>query len=1006
MSTLYSEDICAFKADPAIVGTIEHTWSEVDVDLSLGLTNCYIYKDLPPRVRKAWFEDERLSPGYVIIAFLQQCDGYCLVHESSLSLIDRSLAVGDTVKKFPSDAQSGTIISTSLLCTLQPLCDEAEYNRQQRPLPQGHIPSHGPHVPKHKSQREGLRHGFPEPQSPTRPLGYSPWAVTQSSPTLKVPAQELRFWNAYREEDSIIFDNWVGQVEAVYDEVTVRLSNGSVVVVEDPEELEEPYWIPGTSSYELAQRLDRAGFYQYWPRKSHPGIGKPRTGLAEPCYPGQYVQTKKGNLRCGRWKFGAYDPTVPPRGIVVDVRCTELEVRWLYPNQSLPLRDQVEPPPGLLGVDELESGRVIVYDRSKLPRHSTADQLPNASYSRDTGFGHKMRFRDPAGAAIKYSHSAINLENADSVSNSSYFHRIPRSATQGFDMNVLQVTSTSTTAMVRWQDCTVTVEKAIDIKPYLNPDEHDVWPGDKVSYIPEEAPVDDNTPAVIRIRKVGVVQCVDAAGRIANVRWFKDAEIVMNEGRIWNGSQSNYGEIGDEITEVSLYDIAAHPALVASRGDGAIIIPDSAFPVGDQDSSSGLLAAGIERARGIFELGGGAFGANVTSRNLIDGAIPPTVPPTDGPGSPGIDWCGEIIDLCLDGQLLIRLGAAAEVQEIKSPPGRILVVPSEDQDDDSDWTDDEDEESGWTDEMSLDESESDPDNDHTIDVSVEYEGGENLDGDADGAMWTTDEEANDDTDTHKEKISSITPAIRTIRPNVTLERPDRAISFKDYSTMPEQFAILGGAPDDHHFTSTSRPLTANLMRRIAKENGIIQQSLPDGVFVRTWESRVDLLRVLIVGPHDTPYEFAPFIFDLQYGAQFPTSPPSAFFHSWTGNLGRVNPNLYEDGTICLSLLGTWNADKHNEAWSSKDSTVLQLIVSLMGLVLVKEPYYSKSCPNISEYCSFDEHDDLSAFGSSLLNQQVLSSLYEVKYQLPYQHTSALLTPYRRWYHFLISLVCR
>ena len=973
MSTLYSEDICAFKADLAIVGTIEYTWSEVDVDLSLGLTNCYIYKGLPPRVRKAWFEDERLSPGYVIIAFLQPCDGYCLVHESSLSLIDRSLAVGDTVKKFPSDAQSGTIISTSLLCTLQPLCDEAEYNRQQRPLPQGHIPSHGPHVPKHKSQREGLLHGFPEPHTPTRPLGYSPWTVTQSSPTLNVPAQELKSWNAYREEDFIIFDNWVGQVEAVYDEVTVRLSNGSVVVVEDPEELEEPYWIPGTSSYELAQRLDRAGFYQYWPKKSHPGIGEPRTGLAEPCYPGQYVQTKKGNLRCGRWKFGAYDPTVPPRGIVVDVRCTELEVRWLYPNQSLPLRDQVEPPPGLLGVDELESGRVIVYDRSRLPRHSTADQLPNSSYSRDTGFGHKMRFRDPAGAAIRYGYSAINFESEDSVSNSSYFHRIPRSATQGFDMNVLQVTSTSTTAMVRWQDCTVTVEKAIDIKPYLNPDEHDVWPGDKVSYIPEETPVDDSTPSAIRIRKVGVVQRVDAAGRIASVRWFKDTEIVMNEGRIWNGSQSNYGEIGDEVTEVSLYDIAAHPAVVANRGDGAIIIPDSAFPVGDEESSSGLLAAGIERARGIFELAGGAFGANVTSRNLIDGAIPPTVPPTDGSGSPGINWCGEIIDLCLDGQLLIRLGAAAEVRDIKSPPGRILVVPSEDQDDDSDWTDDEDEESGWTDEMSLDESESDPDNDDAINVSVEYEGGENLDGDADGAMWTTDEEANEDIGTYREKASSITPEIRTTRPKIALERPDRAISFKNYSAMPEQFTVLDGTPDDHHFTSTSRPLTANLMRRIAKENGIIQQSLPDGVFVRTWESRLDLLRVLIIGPHDTPYEFAPFIFDLQYGAQFPTSPPSAFFHSWTGNLGRVNPNLYEDGTICLSLLGTWNADKHNEAWSSKDSTVLQLIVSLMGLVLVKEPYYSKLYPKISERCSFDEHDDLSAFGSSLLNQQVLSS---------------------------------
>ena len=963
MSTFYSEDICAFKADPAIVGTVEYTWSEVDLDLSVGLTNCYIYKDLPPRVRKAWFEDEQLSPGYVIIAFLQQCDGYCLVHESSLSLIDRSLAVGDTVKKSPSDAQSGTIISTSLLCTLQPLCDEAEYNGRHRILPQGHIPSHGPQAPKHNSQGYELLHGFPGPPSP---VGNYPWAVTQYFPPLKVPAQELKFWNAYREEDFIIFDSWVGQVEAVYDEVTVRLQNGSVVVVEDPEELEEPYWIPGTSSYDLAQRLDRAGFYQYWPKNSHPGVGKPRAGLAEPCYPGQYVQTKKGNLRCGRWKFGAYDPTVPPRGIVVDVRCTELEVRWLYPNQSLPLRDQVEPPPGLLGVDELESGRVIVYDRSRLPRHSTADQLPNASYSRDTGFGHRMRFRDPAGAAIKYCLSSTNVENEDSVSDSPYFHRIPRSATQGFDMNVLQVTLTSTTAMVRWQDCTVTVEKAIDIKPYLNPDEHDVWPGEKVSYIPEEAPVDDDTPAAIRIRKVGVVQRVDAAGRIASVRWFKDTDIVMNEGRIWNVSQPNYGEIGDEVTEVSLYDIAAHSAVVTNRGDGAIIIPDSESPLGDQDRSSGLLATGIERARGIFELAGGAFSANVSSRNLHDGAISPTGPPTGGSGSMGIDWCGEIIDLCLDGQLLVRLGAAAEVRDIKLPPGRILVVPSESEDDDSDWTDEGDEEPGWTDEMSLDESETELDNDDAIDVSVEYEGGENLDEDADDAMWTTDDEEDEDKGTYKERKSSITPVIRTIQPKIALERPDRVISYKDYPAMPEQFAILEGAPDDHHFTSTSQPLTATLMRRIAKENGIIQQSLPDGVFVRTWESRLDLLRVLIVGPHDTPYEFAPFVFDLLYGPQFPSSPPSAFFHSWTGNLGRVNPNLYEDGTICLSLLGTWNADKHNEAWSSKESTVLQLIVSLMGLVLVKEPYYSKLYSKVPERCSLDEHHNLSAFSSSLL----------------------------------------
>ena len=134
------------------------------------------------------------------------------------------------------------------------------------------------------------------------------------------------------------------------------------------------------------------------------------------------------------------------------------------------------------------------------------------------------------------------------------------------------------------------------------------------------------------------------------------------------------------------------------------------------------------------------------------------------------------------------------------------------------------------------------------------------------------------------------------------------------------------------------------MRRIMKEHKIMHSSLPDGIFVRTWESRLDLLRVLIIGPCDTPYEYAPFVVDLHFGSNFPTTSPNAHFHSWTGGAGRINPNLYEDGKVCLSLLGTWDADERNEEWSPKKSTVLQILVSLMGLVLVKEPYYSKETP--------------------------------------------------------------
>ena len=55
--------------------------------------------------------------------------------------------------------------------------------------------------------------------------------------------------------------------------------------------------------------------------------------------------------------------------------------------------------------------------------------------------------------------------------------------------------------------------------------------------------------------------------------------------------------------------------------------------------------------------------------------------------------------------------------------------------------------------------------------------------------------------------------------------------------------------------------------------------------------------------------------------------------------GRVNPNLYEEGKVCLSILGTWAGDR-NESWNPSRSSLLQAFVSIQGLVLVKEPYAS------------------------------------------------------------------
>ncbi|KAK3009201.1 hypothetical protein RJ639_013244 [Escallonia herrerae] len=101
---------------------------------------------------------------------------------------------------------------------------------------------------------------------------------------------------------------------------------------------------------------------------------------------------------------------------------------------------------------------------------------------------------------------------------------------------------------------------------------------------------------------------------------------------------------------------------------------------------------------------------------------------------------------------------------------------------------------------------------------------------------------------------------------------------------------------------------------------------------------MDLLRAVIVGAYGTPYQDGLFFFDFHLPPEYPAVPPSAYYHSggW-----RINPNLYEEGKVCLSLLNTWTG-RGNEVWDSTSSSILQVLVSLQGLVLNSKPYFNEA----------------------------------------------------------------
>uniref|UniRef100_A0A3Q3KGZ1 (E3-independent) E2 ubiquitin-conjugating enzyme n=1 Tax=Monopterus albus TaxID=43700 RepID=A0A3Q3KGZ1_MONAL len=160
------------------------------------------------------------------------------------------------------------------------------------------------------------------------------------------------------------------------------------------------------------------------------------------------------------------------------------------------------------------------------------------------------------------------------------------------------------------------------------------------------------------------------------------------------------------------------------------------------------------------------------------------------------------------------------------------------------------------------------------------------------------------------------------------------------SAKGEVFSVLEWAPDTHSFKKMEfQPAEAKkFFSTVRKEMALLATSLPDGIMVKTFEDRMDLFSALIRGPTRTPYEDGLFLFDIQLPNIYPAVPPLFCYLSQCS--GRLNPNLYDNGKVCVSLLGTW-IGKGTERWTSK-SSLLQVLISIQGLILVNEPYYNEA----------------------------------------------------------------
>jgi ubiquitin-protein ligase len=149
------------------------------------------------------------------------------------------------------------------------------------------------------------------------------------------------------------------------------------------------------------------------------------------------------------------------------------------------------------------------------------------------------------------------------------------------------------------------------------------------------------------------------------------------------------------------------------------------------------------------------------------------------------------------------------------------------------------------------------------------------------------------------------------------------------------------------FTNYNKNTTSKF---ISKQFEIISRSLPltseSAIFFRKDPDNISIFKFAIIPNEDTPYRFGVFVFDVYIPQDFPNCPPVVNHITSKKNDFRFNPNLYANGYVCLSILGTWSGQSQSERWippnsEGTGSTLYQIIMSIYSMIFTEYPWYNE-----------------------------------------------------------------
>eukprot|EP00567_Pseudictyota_dubia_P001571 CAMPEP_0197465516 /NCGR_PEP_ID=MMETSP1175-20131217/64582_1 /TAXON_ID=1003142 /ORGANISM="Triceratium dubium, Strain CCMP147" /LENGTH=2057 /DNA_ID=CAMNT_0043001533 /DNA_START=366 /DNA_END=6539 /DNA_ORIENTATION=- len=185
----------------------------------------------------------------------------------------------------------------------------------------------------------------------------------------------------------------------------------------------------------------------------------------------------------------------------------------------------------------------------------------------------------------------------------------------------------------------------------------------------------------------------------------------------------------------------------------------------------------------------------------------------------------------------------------------------------------------------------------------------------------------------------------------TLTNDDYSDLLRDWIVSSESFlSPSGDGSYAHSYNSLAQRGTVNsagpgkiLVKEARKCHKNIPQPHPNSsIFVCFGEERMDLCRAVIVGAVDTPYSLGMFEFDIFFPATYPGIAPLVTFKTTGGGTVRFSANLYTEGKVCISVLGTTQAWNESQRWNPASSSLVQVLMSLQTQVLgISDPFFGE-----------------------------------------------------------------